>query len=64
MVYGCFNFFGSNITACTSFYPSARWAQRGIVVPFVHRRLRRRMEPSGYYINMVQQFEYIIHTNI
>ena len=24
------------------FYPSARWARRGIVVPFVRRRLRRR----------------------
>ena len=46
------------------FYPSARLP--GIVVPFV-RRLRRRSRRShsfGYYINMVQQIEFIIHTNI
>ena len=48
------------------FYPSARWARRGIVVPFVHRRLRcrRRTHSFGYYTNMVQQIEFIIHTNI
>ena len=29
------------------------------------RRLRRRRtQPFGYYINMVQQIEFIIHTNI
>ena len=42
-----------------------RWAIRGIVVPFVHRRLRRRRTQSfGYYTNMVQQIEFITHTNI
>ena len=48
------------------FYTSARWAQRGIVVPFVRRRLRRRRRTHsfGYYTNMVQQIEFIIHTNI
>ena len=49
------------------FYPSARWAQRGIVVPFVRRRLRRRCRRThsfGYYTNMVQQIKFIIHTNI
>ena len=47
--------------AVTAFYPSARWAWRGIVVPFVRRR---RTHSFGYYINMVQQIEFIIHTNI
>ena len=54
--------------ACTSascqrkrFYPSARWARRGIVVPFVRRR---RTHSFGYYTNMVQQIKFIIHTNI
>ena len=49
-----------------SFYPSARWARRGIVVPFVRRRLRRRRRTHsfGYYTNMVQQIKFIIHTNI
>ena len=48
------------------FYPSARWAQRGIVVPFVRRRcrLRRRTHSFGYYTNMVQHIKFIIHTNI
>ena len=47
------------------FYPSARRARRGIVVPFLRRRLhRRRAQPFGYYTNMVQQIEFIIHTNI
>ena len=51
------------------FPPSARWARRGIVVPFVHRRRRlrrhrRRTHFFGYYTNMVQQIEFIIHTNI
>ena len=47
------------------FYPSARWARRGIVVPFVRRRLcRRRTYSFGYYTNMVQQNKFIIHTNI
>ena len=44
------------------FYPSARWARRGIVVPFVRRRLRRshrRMHSFGYYTNMVQQIKFI-----
>ena len=48
------------------FYPSARWARRGIVDPFVRRRLRRRrrrMHSFAYYTNMVQQIEFIIHTN-
>ena len=41
-----------------TFYPSARWARRGIVVPFV-RRLRRSLTHSfGYYTNMVQQIEF------
>ena len=44
------------------FYPSARWAQRGIVVPFVRRR--RHTHSFGYYTNMVQQIKFIIHTNI
>ena len=37
-----------------------------IVVPFVRRRLRRRrrMHSFGYYANMVQPIEFIIHTNI
>ena len=48
-----------------SFYPSTRWARRGIVVPFVRRRrLRRRTHSFGYYTNMVQQIKFIIHTNI
>ena len=42
------------------FYPSARWARRGIVVPFV----RRRKHSFGYYTNIVQQIKFIIHTNI
>ena len=46
-----------------NFHPSARWARRGFVVPFV-RRLRRRTQSFGYYTNMVQQIEFIIHTNI
>ena len=52
------------------FYPSARWARRGIVVPFVRclrrcrRRHRRRTHSFGYYTNMVQQIKFIIHTNI
>ena len=50
-------------------FPSARWARRGIVVPFLGRRLRRhlrhrRTHSFGYYTNMVQQIEFIIHTNI
>ena len=45
-----------------TFYPSARWAQRGIVVPFVRRR--RRTHSFGYYTNIVQQIKFIIHTNI
>ena len=51
-------------------YPSARWARRGIVVPFVRRRPRRRLRRRrrthyfGYYNNMVQQNKFIIHTNI
>ena len=45
-----------------SFYPSTRWARRGIVVPFVRRR--RRAHSFGYYTNMVQQIKFIIHTNI
>ena len=49
---------------CASdFYPSARWTRSGIVVPFKHRRLRRT-HSFGYYTNMVQQIEFIIHTNI
>ena len=44
------------------FYPSARWARRGIVVPFVRRR--RRTLSFGYYTNMVQQIKFKIHTNI
>ena len=47
------------------FYPSARLARRGIVVPFVCRRLRRRSTHFfGHYTNMVQQIKFIIHTNI
>ena len=54
------------------FYPSARWARRGIVVPFVRRRLRRRLRRRrrrrthsfSYYTNMAQQIKFIIHTNI
>ena len=42
--------------------PSARWARRGIVIPFVRRR--RRTHSFGYYTNMVQQIKFIIHTNI
>ena len=42
------------------FYPSARWARRGIVFPFVRRRRLR----IGYYTSMVQHIEFIIHTNI
>ena len=34
---------------CVIFHPSARWARRGIVVPFV--RLRRRTQSFGYYTN-------------
>ena len=45
----------------TVFHPSARWARRGIVVPFVRRR---RTHSFGYYTNMVQQIKFIIHTNI
>ena len=42
-----------------------RWAQRGIVAPFVRRPRRRcRTQPSGYYTNMVQQIEFISRTNI
>ena len=42
------------------FYPSGRWARRGIVIHFVRRRLRRRRtHSSGYYTNMVQQIEFI-----
>ena len=37
--------------------------QRGIVVPFVRRRLRC-IHSFGYYTNMVQQIKFIIHTNI
>ena len=37
------------------FYPSARWARRGIVVPFVRRRDNT---------NMMQQIKFVIHTNI
>ena len=50
----------------TDFYPSARWARRGIVVPFVRRRLRRRRRTHsfGYYTKMVQQIKFIFHTNI
>ena len=33
----------------------------GIIVPFERRR---RMHSFGYYTNMVQQIEFIIHTNI
>ena len=44
------------------FYRSAGWAQRGIVVPFVRRRLRTHS--FGYYTNMGQQIKFIIHTNI
>ena len=48
------------------FYPSARWARRGIVVPFVRRRLRRRRRTHsfGYYTSMVQLNKLIIHANI
>ena len=52
------------ITGCdgcslSSFLPLGR---RRIVIPFV--RLRRRLTHSfGYYTNMVQQIEFIIHTN-
>ena len=28
------------------------------------RPRRRRMQPFGYYTNMVQQIQFIIHTNI
>ena len=44
-----------------TFYPSAHWARRGIVVPFVHRRLRCRPPYSAFwhYTNMVQQIEFI-----
>ena len=45
------------------FYPPARWARRGIVVPFVRRR-RRRTHSFGHYTNMVHQIKFIIHTNI
>ena len=43
------------------FYPSARWARRGIVVPFVRRR---RTHSFGYYTDMVQQKKFIIPINI
>ena len=46
------------------FTPQLDWP---IVVPFLHlrrRRPHRRMQPFIYYINMVQQIEFIIHTNI
>ena len=46
------------------FYPSARWARTGIVVPFVRSRLRRCTHSFGYYTNMAQQIKFIIHTNI
>ena len=36
---------------------------RGIVVPFVRLR-RTHARFFGYYTNMVQQIEFIIHTNI
>ena len=48
-------------------YPSDRWVQSGFVVLFVRIRLcrlRRRMQPFGYYNNSMQQIELIIHTNI
>ena len=45
----------------TRFYSSARWAQSGIVVPFM-RRLH--VQAFGYYTNMGQLIEFIIHTNI
>ena len=50
----------SFVRQLNTFYPSARWARRGIVVPFV----RRRTHTFGYYANMVQQIIFIIHTNI
>ena len=59
------NFFRSQ-KHCTAksifnrFYPSARWARRGIVFPFVRRRRLR----IGYYTSMVQHIEFIIHTDI
>ena len=47
------------------FYPSACWARRGIVVPFVRRlRRRHRTHSFGYYTTMVQQIKFKIHTNI
>ena len=47
------------------YHPSARWARKDIVIPFMRRRLRRRRTHSfGYYTNMVQQIEFMIHTNI
>ena len=54
------------ILAEMPFLSLGRWARRGIVVPFVHRRLRRRRRTHsfGYYTNMVQQINFIIHTNI
>ena len=58
------------ILVLISLYPSARWALRGIVVPFVRRRLRRRLRRRrhihsfGYYTNIAQQFKFIIYTNI
>ena len=44
------------------FYLSARWARRGIVVPFVRLR-RRRTHSFGYYTNMVQQIKFIQTVN-
>ena len=39
------------------FTPSARWARKDIVVPFVRCLRRRRTQPFAYYTNMVQQIK-------
>ena len=55
-------FWNFNITFLATYgyasdlYASARWPRRGIVVPFVRRRLNHRPPYIfGYYTNMVQQ---------
>ena len=57
-------YFRINYGCQRGFNPSARWARRGIVVPFVRRRLRRHTQPFGYYTNIAQQIKFIIHANI
>ena len=55
-VFNNINIFSATINA--HFYSSAHWARRVI---FVHNC---RDPTFDYYANMVQQIEFIIHTNI